>query len=122
MDQPRLDIQQASIKLVLFKSQLRSVLYGVRPFEEALLSPRSNPFGEWLATVGRSRYGTEALLDVEQAHQQLLMTARDLVSRYQRGQIQDARSYLSQIDATSEQILALLTGLEGNSRSSRPAV
>lgn len=112
MDESRLDIQQASIKLVLFKSQLRSVLYGVRPFEEALLSPRTNPFGAWLATVGRARYGNTALLEVEQAHQQLLTLARDLVQHYQRGQIQNARSYLSQIDEAAEQIVALLHQLE----------
>ena len=112
MDKSNLDFQQASIKLVLFKSQLRSVLYGVRPFEEALLSPRSNPFGEWLATVGRSRYGTEALREVEQAHQLLLSRARDLVSRYQRGQIEDARSYMSQVEGVAEQIVKLLRQLE----------
>lgn len=114
MDKSSLDFQQASIKLVLFKSQLRSVLYGVRQFEEALLSPDGNPFGEWLTMVGRPRYGSQGLRAVEQAHRLLLQTANDLIRRYQRGELEAARGYMTQIDAVANQIMNLLGKLESN--------
>ena len=58
MDITALDFQQARIKQVLFKSRLRSVLYGVREAEPALFSLRENPLGQWLEAVVKPKYGT----------------------------------------------------------------
>ena len=41
MDSNSLDFQQARIKQILFKSQLRSVLYGVREADEAFFRRRA---------------------------------------------------------------------------------
>ena len=42
------DFQQARVRPVLYKSQLRSVLYGVRETEPALFSLANNPLNQWV--------------------------------------------------------------------------
>ena len=51
MDITNLDFQQARIKQVLFKSRLRSILYGVREADPSLFSLQQNPLGQWLTTT-----------------------------------------------------------------------
>ncbi len=72
MDLTTLDLQQARIKQILFKSQLRSVLYGVRKADEALFSPQGNALGQWLSTQVKPRYpGHPAMREAEGLFQQL---------------------------------------------------
>jgi hypothetical protein len=113
MDITTLDFQQARIKQVLFKSRLRSVLYGVREPDEALFSVRQNPLGEWLYAVVKPRYGAvmEVLL-LEQEISRMLDTARSLVQQYQRGKIEEARAGLERIDAHAARIETLLKEVE----------
>lgn len=113
MDLSSLDFQQARIKLVLFKSRLRSVLYGVRTAEPELFSPQHNPLSDWLRTVLRPRYGHhQELADIERHLQLLLSTGQDLAAQYQRGQIEEARAGLGRIDTHADQITRLLQLLE----------
>lgn len=113
MDITNLDFQQARIKQVLFKSRLRSVLYGVREPDEALFSLRKNPLGEWLYTIVKPRYGSvPAVLHLEQELSRMLDTARSLTQQYQRGQLEEARAGLERIDAHAARIEALLKEVE----------
>lgn len=112
-DITRLDFQQARIKQVLFKSRLRSVLYGVRAADEALLARRDNPLGQWLDAVVKPKYGGRP--EVQQLDALLLRmleAGQQLVRQYQRGQIEEARTGLDQVNALADQIDALLLTLE----------
>ncbi|QJX45639.1 hypothetical protein HMJ29_01280 [Hymenobacter taeanensis] len=112
METTNLDVQQARIKQILFKSQLRSVLYGVREPTEALFSSRENVLGQWLTTVLRPQHGTRPeLREAERLLTQMLNVARELVTQYQRGQIEESRRGMSQIDAYAEQLLQQLERL-----------
>lgn len=113
MELTTLDFQQARIKQVLFKSRLRSVLYGVREADAALFSLSDNPLGEWLNTVARPRYGSSATLrQLEQELQRMLDTGRSLVQQRQRGQLEESRTGLERIDAHAARIETLLSELE----------
>ncbi|WP_400190166.1 CZB domain-containing protein [Hymenobacter sp. B81] len=113
MDITSLDFQQARIKQVLFKSRLRSVLYGVREADEALFSVQQNPFGQWLRTVAAPQYGGRPeLRELERTLQRMLDTGRELVAQYRRGQIEEARAGLERIDAFAAQMEDLLQKLE----------
>ncbi|WP_375419009.1 hypothetical protein [uncultured Hymenobacter sp.] len=108
-----LDFQQARIKQVLFKSRLRSVLYGVREPDAALFDFSQNPLAQWLLTVARPRFGARPEVGaLERAVQQQLNTGHDLVRQYQRGQMEEARGGLDKIDAAAAQIEQLLQRLE----------
>ena len=107
------DFQQARVKQVLFKSRLRSVLYGVRAAEPALFSYPDNPLGQWIQTTLRPALGSvPAVQELERTVQQMLRTGQDLAARYQRGQIEEARAGLDHINAFANQIEAQLLSLE----------
>jgi hypothetical protein len=113
MDITNLDFQQARIKQVLFKSRLRSVLYGVREADDALFSMRENPLGEWLNTVVKPKYSAyPEVREIERVLQQMLTAGQSLVRQYQRGQLEESRTGLEQIDGYAEQIVALLQKME----------
>jgi len=118
MDISTLDFQQARIKQVLFKSRLRSVLYGVREAEDSLFVLRENPLGQWLYTVVKPKYSEFAeVRAIEQTLQTMLDTGRDLVRQYQRDQIEQARAGLEKIEQYAAQIETLLLKLEQNTRA-----
>ncbi|GAB3589521.1 hypothetical protein [Hymenobacter daeguensis] len=107
------DFQQARVKQVLFKSRLRSVLYGVREVEPALFSLAENPLGQWIQTVLKPQApGQPAVRELEQVLQQMLRTGQDLATRYQHGHLEEARAGLDQINGFADQIDSLLSNLE----------
>ncbi|MDO7848084.1 hypothetical protein Q5H92_17090 [Hymenobacter sp. M29] len=107
------DFQQARVKLVLFKSRLRSVLYGVREAEPSLFSVADNPVGQWVRTSLRPELGTRPeVRELEVVLQHMLSTGETLANRYQRGQIEEARAGLDQVNAYADQMEALLQALE----------
>ena len=107
------DFQQARVKQVLFKSRLRSVLYGVREAEPALFSLADNPLGQWVQSALKPQLGANSeVRQMEQILQQMLRTGQDLATRYQRGQIEEARAGLDQVNGFADQIEALLQTLE----------
>ena len=111
------DFQQARVKQVLFKSRLRSVLYGVREAEPALFVYAENPLGQWIQTVLKPEFGNPpAVRELENTLQQMLRTGQDLATRYQRGRIEEARAGLDQVNTFAGQIEDLLLSLE----TSRP--
>jgi hypothetical protein len=113
MDITNLDFQQARIKQVLFKSRLRSVLYGVREADDALFSMQSNPLGEWLYTIVKPKYGAyPEVREIERVLQRMLDAGQSLVRQYQRGQLEESRTGLEQIDNYAEQIVGLLHKME----------
>jgi hypothetical protein len=109
------DFQQARVKQVLFKSRLRSVLYGVREAEPTLFSYADNALAQWIQTSLRPELGDQpAVHELERTVQQMLRTGQDLATRYQRGQIEEARTGLDQINAYADQIEAQLMHLESS--------
>ncbi len=108
-----LDFQQARIKQVLFKSRLRSVLYGVRQADDELLSPHLNPLAEWVRTVMKPQYGHHTeVAEIERHLHQMLSTGQELISQYRRGLIEEARAGLTRIDVHADRIGTLLHTLE----------
>lgn len=108
-----LDFQQARIKQILFKSRLRSVLYGVREADADLFSVAENPFGQWLATIIKPQYSARP--EVRAMEQNLLATlqaGQALVKQYQRGQIEEARTGLSTVNTYADKMEELLLALE----------
>ena len=117
MDSNSLDFQQARIKQILFKSQLRSVLYGVREADDALFSPQGNALGQWLSTVIKPKFPLRAeVREAERLLQDMLRTGQDLAAQYRRGQIEEARQGLTQIDRIGEQLVTVLQKLGQETR------
>lgn len=111
MNAVQLDIQQLRIKHILFKSKLRSVLYGGN-IDEAFFSDQG-PVGQWFAQVGFTKYRTlDQVQQLYKLHLELSAAARQLVSLYQRSKIEEAHDGLRTIDLMSERFLDLLANVE----------
>ncbi|MVN75947.1 histidine kinase [Hymenobacter sp. HMF4947] len=109
----RLDIQQTRIKHVLLKSQLRSMLYGVRPADAAFFGTGQNPMAQWFATTIKANYGSlPQVRELDSLLNRLLATGQALVKEYQRGQMEEARTGMGQINTYSDQFEQLLQQLE----------
>ena len=111
-----LDFQQARVKQVLFKSRLRSVLYGVREAEPSLFALADNPLGQWLTTVLKPAFGPRPEINgIERLLRQTLDTGQSLVRQHQRGEMAQARAGLEAIERLAAEIDGLLTALEKSS-------
>lgn len=112
MNQAQVDFQQLRIKHILFKSKVRSVLYG-GTFDAEFFS-HSGPLNTWFNSVGLSRYRSVGeMLDLMQIQQELNSTANSLINLYKSGKIEQAHSGLNKIDDLSELFVDLVSKMEG---------
>ncbi|MFC5271167.1 histidine kinase [Adhaeribacter terreus] len=111
MNSAQIDFQQLRIKHILYKSKVRSVLYG-GTFDEAFFSS-TGPVSYWFNDTGLPKYGLEPeMKQLAETHQELNATALNLFKLYNSGQIDQAHDGLKTIENTSEQFLGLLAQLE----------
>ncbi|WP_026462242.1 CZB domain-containing protein [Adhaeribacter aquaticus] len=107
-----LDIQQARIKFILFKSKLRSILYG-GTLDDTLLSPRDNALGQWLYTSALNKYSyIPEIRELERLNVHVTRQAQDLVNLYKRGKIEEARNGLGNLDFTEEELTRLISVIQ----------
>lgn len=107
----QVDFQQLRIKHILYKSKVRSMLYG-GAFDEAFFS-RSGPVGTWFSTIGVERYASEFEMgELAKVHRELDNITLDLYRLYKNGKIDEAHEGLKSIDKQSERFLSLLLLLE----------
>ena len=111
MNSAQIDFQQLRIKHILYKSKVRSVLYG-GTFDDAFFSV-SGPVSFWFSSTGLVKYGREPeMKQLAETHQELNSTALHLFKLYNSGQIDQAHDGLKSIESKSEQFLNLLSRLE----------
>lgn len=116
MNPVQLDIQQLRIKHILFKSKLRSVLYG-GTYDETIFSEQG-PVGQWFTTTGLPKYSTVGQMQqVYSLHLELNVLAKKLISLYRSNKIEEAHDGLRAVDILSEKFLELLSQLEENSEA-----
>ena len=111
MNLAQLDFQQLRIKHILYKSKVRSVLYG-GVYDETFFS-RAGPIHQWFSTVGSVRYSHEPELhELVTVHQELNNTAHQLFSLYKGGKIDQAHEGMKSVEMTSDRFLQLLARME----------
>ncbi|WP_026461986.1 hypothetical protein [Adhaeribacter aquaticus] len=112
MNQAQVDFQQLRIKHILFKSKVRSVLYG-GSYDAEFFSP-NGPINIWFNAIGLSRYRNETeMRELIQVQQELNATANLLFNLYKSGKIEQAHDGLNKIDLLSERFTKILSALEG---------
>ena len=111
MQYAHIDIQQLRIKHILFKSKVRSVLYG-GTYDDVFFSSHG-PIGTWFSTVGAVKFShTPELHEMQKLHQELNTTAHQLFQLYRNNRIDQAHDGLKLIEKGSEQFLEVLSRLE----------
>ena len=111
MNLAQVDFQQLRIKHILYKSKVRSVLYG-GTFDPNFFSA-SGPVSQWFSTIGLVRYNHNAhMQELYSIHQDITSYALGLFDIYKRGKIDQAHDGLKTIERKSEQFLSILSQLE----------
>lgn len=112
MNQAQIDFQQLRIKHILFKSKVRSALYG-GTLDTEFFSPKG-PVNTWFNTIGLSRYRHLAeMQQLLQIQQELNAMANGLIGLYRSGRIEQAYDGLDKIESMSDNFTAILNTLEG---------
>ncbi|AKQ44946.1 histidine kinase [Rufibacter radiotolerans] len=111
MNTAQVDFQQLRIKHILYKSKIRSVLYG-GTYDDTFFSA-SGPVNVWFTTVGLSTYHREPELQQLSVIQKELNTAaKHYIDLYQAGRIDEAHEGLEKVESHSEKFLDLLSKME----------
>ncbi|MGV3540502.1 MAG: histidine kinase [Rufibacter sp.] len=111
MNQAQIDFQQLRIKHILFKSKVRSVLYGGLADEDFF--SRTGPIPHWFSSIGFYRYpGIGEMVVLKQVQQELDTAAQNLFDLYAAGKIDQAQRGLSEIESLSVKFQDLISYLE----------
>jgi hypothetical protein len=111
MDIAQIDFQQLRIKHILYKSKVRSFLYG-GTFDAAFFSA-AGPIDVWFTTVGRVRYADEpAMNSLAKLHREMNSSALELYTLYSKGNIDLAHEGLKSIEIMSDQFIEMLSNLD----------
>jgi len=74
---------------------------------------QDNPLAQWLNTVMKPHYGQRPeIAGIERLLRQTLDTGQTLVRQHQRGEMEQARAGLEQIERLATEIDQLLTAVE----------
>lgn len=108
-----LDFEQAKSKHLLFKSRLRSILYGIPVKEGPVLSHHECSVGKWIYGHALTAYGhIPEMHDLEMTHADIHISARKLVALHKEGKTQEARNRLSEMEAVADHLVNLLGVIE----------
>ena len=121
MDTITLDFEQAKAKHLLFKSKLRSILYGAPVDEASVLSDKVCSLGKWIADHALQAYGhVPEMIQLEKVHADIHVKARELVDLYKQGKVEAARGGLIGMEKIADDLLRLLSTVEEKLHTASP--
>ncbi len=113
MDPIQLDFEQAKAKHLLFKSRLRSILYGGETDEAPVLSHYECAVGKWIYGHALKDYGhIPEMNELERVHADIHTSARHLVELYKEGKVEEARKGLIEMEKVADHLVQLLGEVE----------
>lgn len=109
-----LDFQQAKVKHLQFKSNLRSILYGASNIDEnPILSHYECTVGKWIYDYALGKYGyLPEMLALEDVHADIHKKAKELVNLYKHGDVLEARNGLTEMEQIADKLVNLLALIE----------
>ncbi|RPD50296.1 hypothetical protein DNI29_05735 [Hymenobacter sediminis] len=114
------DFESASVKHLLFKSKLRSFLYGNGTSEGPIRDPQACIFGQWITNRALTDYGhLPESRELDRVHTQIHLEANRLMDLHQSGHQEEAIAGLSEINKMANRITELLRTMEEKLRAGR---
>jgi hypothetical protein len=111
MNLAQVDFQQLRIKHILYKSKVRSMLYG-GAFDETFFS-QTGPIAVWFSIIGSVRYANEVEMgELVKVHRELDTVTQNLYKLYKGGKIDEAHDGFRDIEKKSDHFLSVLSRLE----------
>lgn len=122
MDIVKLDFEQAKAKHLLFKSKLRSILYGAEIDEAPVLSHYECAVGKWIYSHALQVYGhLPEMQELEKVHAEIHSSARKLVDEYKEGKVEKARQGLTDMEKVADHLVQLLGVVEAKIAANAPS-
>jgi PAS domain S-box-containing protein len=113
MENIHLDFEHAKVKHLLFKSKLRSILYGGTEDETLILSNQECTVGKWIYSHALKAYGhIPEMVELEKVHTEIHLVAQQLVDLYKEGKVSAARIGLTHMEDVAERLINLLSAVE----------
>jgi hypothetical protein len=117
----QLDFEQAKAKHLLFKSRLRSILYGAEIDEIPVISHYECAVGKWIYNHALKVYGhIPEMLELEKIHADIHTSASELVKKYKEGKVEEARKGLVNIEKIADHLIGLLALVENKVQEEPP--
>ena len=111
MEISQIDFQQLRIKHLLYKSKVRSMLYG-GAFDASFFSV-TGPVQMWFDTVGKVKYAdVPEITALAKLHSELDIATLALYRLYNDGNLEQAHDGFRNIETRSDEFLELLTNLD----------
>ena len=108
-----LDFEQARVNHLLFKSKLRSVLYGIEMEDTTVVSHFECAVGKWIYSDALQDYGhIPEMHELEKVHAEIHTSARHLIQLYKDGNVEKARSGLETMEKIADHLIQLLSVVE----------
>ncbi|MBC6990491.1 CZB domain-containing protein [Hymenobacter sp. BT491] len=103
------EFRTVSVKHLLFKSKLRSFLYGANIDEEPIRSPEICAFGQWIHNEALIKYShLPESRQLDRVHREIHRVANRLMDLRLQGQTEQAIDGLLEVDALADQLTDLL--------------
>lgn len=120
----QLDFEQAKAKHLLFKSKLRSILYGAQLIDESpVLSHFECTVGKWIYSHALKVYGhIPEMQELEKVHADIHTSARKLVALYKDGKVEEARKGLTDMEKIADHLVGLLAIVEHKLTTEPPKI
>jgi hypothetical protein len=119
-DELKQDFDSALVKHLLFKSKLRSFLYGSGISEAPIRDPEACIFGQWITNVVMKKYAhIPESQEMNRQHIKIHQEANRLMDLQQQGQQEQAIAGLSEVNYLADQLTQLLRTLEQKIRAER---
>ena len=108
-----LDFEQAKAKHLLFKSKLRSILYGIEIDETPVISHYDCAVGKWIYGHAINDYGQiPEMQELEKVHADIHTSARELIALYKADKVDEARKGLEGMEKIADHLVNLLSIVE----------
>lgn len=108
-----LDFEQAKTKHLLFKSRLRSILYGAEIDNAPVVSQYECAVGKWIYGHALTRYGhIPEMRELEKVHADIHESARHLIGLFNGGKVKEARQGLESMEMVADALISLLSTIE----------
>ncbi len=113
MDTLKLDFEQAKARHLLFKTRLRSILFGIEIDETPVVSHYECAVGKWIYGHALKEYGhIPEMKELERVHANIHLSARELITLFRQGDVEEAHAGLAKMEMIADDLIDLLNIIE----------
>ncbi|WP_165963487.1 CZB domain-containing protein [Hymenobacter radiodurans] len=117
------DFEMAQVRHLLFKSKLRSALYGSGTDEAPIRDAQVCALGVWIRERALITYAhLPESRELDKVHQQIHQEANRLLDLHQQGKVEQAIAGLTSVQGYVDEITRLLRTMEQKLRAESPGL